>query len=77
MQEFGGFEIKFINNVDMVLVRTLIEEMLDGIDEQLYVDGNRIYVDSDFPFTYDDFDGLFERICKKEIGRASCRERVS
>lgn len=65
MQEFGGFEIEFINSVDMDLVKTSIEEMFDGIGEQLYVDGNRIYVDSDSPFSYGDFDGLFERICKK------------
>lgn len=65
MQEFGGFEIEFINNVNMDQVKNLIEKMVDGIEEQLYVDGNRIYVDSDFPLTYGDFDGLFEKICKK------------
>lgn len=67
MQEFGGFEIKFINNVDIDQVKNLIVEMVDGIEEWLYVDGNRICVDSDFPLTYGDFEDLFEAICKRTV----------
>lgn len=72
MQEFGGFEIRFIGNVDINSAEISVMEAVDGIvesREQIHVDEGmkRIYVDEDTPVAYAEFDGLLEEICKKIV----------
>lgn len=74
MQEFGGFEIKFINNVDLEYAKNLIKEIIDGVPEswehvEISDDTNKIYVDEDSYIVFNEFDGLFEKICKMVASR--------
>lgn len=69
MQEFGGFEIKFINNVDLEYAKNLIKEIIDGVPEswehaEISDDTNKIYIAEDSCVDFNKFDGLFEKICK-------------
>lgn len=69
MQEFGGFEIQFINDVNILLVKKLVEKTICESENwtEIKVDenANRIFVDEDNPINYDAFNGLFVEICKK------------
>lgn len=69
MQELGGFEIEFTKNVNLEYVRNLIKEIIDSVAdgwEQVEISNsaNKIYVEEDSYVTFNEFDGLFEEICK-------------
>ena len=69
MQEFGGFEIEFIKNIDWEYTRNLIKEIINGIAEsweqiEINDNANKIYVAEDSCIGFNEFDSLFEKICK-------------
>lgn len=72
MQEFGGFEIRFVGNADMRLAKISAEKTILGIAEnwervRINEGMKEIYIERDTPIDYSEFDGLFEKICKNII----------
>lgn len=71
MQEYGGFEIQFINDVNTLLVKDLIEETIcEGenwikikVDESM----KKIFTEEGSFINYNTFKVLFPKICKKIV----------
>lgn len=79
MQEFGGFEIEFIGNINMKYEKKSIKESVFGITEswgnvEISDNASKVYVTEDNYIDFNKFDGLFEKICKQ---LAICLSEVS
>lgn len=69
MQEFGGFNIRFISHVDMGMAIISIKKSIDGFIEdyeRIVIDESKkkISIDADTPILFGDFGILLEKICK-------------
>ncbi|MDE7431455.1 MAG: hypothetical protein K2N34_06040 [Lachnospiraceae bacterium] len=76
MQEYGGFEIEFISSVNMKYAKSLVKEIIAGIAEswehvEISDKTYKIYVADDNYINFNNFDGLFEKICKTLAFRLS------